>query len=99
MGGTEVVAADGLSSALEAMAEGEKFDCALIDITMPEASGWEVKAELMELQPDLACLMMSGYSISPEEAGFPDLEGTAILDKPFHRAELLEAIGNVVGGL
>ena len=88
----EVSVAEGMETAKQALMQSGPFDCALVDITMPEANGWRVKSELEKLQPDLTCVMMSGYSISPTDAGFPEMEGTPILNKPFHAQELVLAL-------
>ena len=87
-----VTLADGLETAKSALCLSGPFDCALVDITMPEANGWQVKFELEALQPDLVCVMMSGYSISPTDAGFPEMEGTPILDKPFRAPDLVSVL-------
>lgn len=94
----EVTLAEGMETARQALGQSGPFDCALVDITMPEANGWQVKSELETLQPDLICVMMSGYSISPTDAGFPEMEGTPILNKPFRARELVAALREVMTG-
>jgi signal transduction histidine kinase len=87
-----IAAVDGYSAALAMMQDDGPFDCALIDVTMPEENGWKTLLDLRTLQPDLTCIMMSGFSISPKEAGHPELEGIPLLDKPFRRSTLMTAL-------
>lgn len=91
-----ILAVDGYSAALQAMQDAGPFDCALIDVTMPEENGWKTLMDLREQQPDLSCIMMSGFSISPKDAGHPELEGIPLLDKPFRRSTLMTALAEAL---
>jgi signal transduction histidine kinase len=88
----DVVSTDGYQEACRALKDNGPFDLALVDITMPEMNGWEVRARLEKQHPDLRFIMMSGYSISPNEAGYPEFAGALMLDKPFKLSDVLTAM-------
>ncbi|WP_241483526.1 response regulator, partial [Leisingera sp. ANG-DT] len=68
------------------------FDGAVIDMSMPGRGGWETLARLLQVQPGLNAVMMSGFAFSAAEAGFPELNGVQVLDKPFTKEKLYKAL-------
>lgn len=82
--GFEVCEAQGGTEALELLrAEGSRFACVLLDLTMPGMDGHECLAGLREVQPELPVLVTSGYSkreLDDASAGF--------LPKPYELDEL-----------
>jgi two-component system response regulator HydG len=59
--GYEVEAAHSGPEALEKVA-GERFDCVLTDIKMPEMNGVELYRAIKSRQPDLPVVLMTAYS-------------------------------------
>jgi DNA-binding NtrC family response regulator len=59
--GYEVHVAEDANEALTRMAE-TKFDAALLDIKMRGTDGIELQKRLHEIDPDLICIMMTGYA-------------------------------------
>lgn len=61
----------------------EEIDCVLLDLVMPQMGGEEVLPRLLELNPELKVIMMTGYS----EAGIVGLQKEGVsydfLQKPF----------------
>ncbi|MBY6067706.1 response regulator [Leisingera aquaemixtae] len=90
--GCEVAQADGYDAALALLQAQGPFDGAVIDMSMPGRGGWETLARLLDMQPGLNAVMMSGFAFSAAEAGFPELEGVQVLDKPFTREKLYKAL-------
>ncbi|UWQ07288.1 ATP-binding protein [Aliiroseovarius crassostreae] len=88
--------AQGCDGALALMRGKGPFDCALIDITMPGRNGWETYRALADIQPDLKAIMMSGFSISPADAGFPELADFPFVTKPFRPSHLLPVLAEVL---
>lgn len=85
------------SSPLEALQicrdRGSGFDLLLTDVVMPEMNGWQLYQALLQLQPNLKCLFMSGYTSDAlaNHAGELD-DGVHFLQKPFTRQELAAGI-------
>lgn len=90
--GCEVAQADGYDTALALLQAQGPFDGAVIDMSMPGRGGWETLARLLQVQPGLNAVMMSGYAFSAAEAGYPELDGVQVLDKPFTREKLYKAL-------
>jgi DNA-binding NtrC family response regulator len=73
--------------------QGPSIDVVLLDLTMPELSGWETLRELQQLDPSVTVLLMSGYSQAPGAS----IGGAAgFLAKPYRAAELRDAVSGVL---
>lgn len=92
--GYRVLTASNGRAALEVYAErGPSIDLVLLDLTMPELSGWETLHALRLLDPDVTVLLMSGYAHTPGA----DIEGAAgFLAKPYSASELRNAVNSVL---
>ena len=94
--GYRVLAAPHGRAALDVYAErGPSIDLVLLDLTMPELSGWETLQELKLLDPAVLVLLMSGYA---HEAGADTAGAAGFLPKPYGPAELRAAISTVLEG-
>jgi len=93
--GVDVVsAADGAEAI--ARAQQEPFDALLLDLMMPNQSGWAVMAQLNEEQSPLLSRTVVITAASDREIG--DLpEQTRILRKPFDLRELVRTLRETVG--
>ena len=69
----------------------QEIDLLLTDIRMPFLGGSELAAKLIERKPELRLLYISGYA-SRIELG----PNSALLQKPFVRADLLRAVRGVL---
>jgi signal transduction histidine kinase len=79
----------------EALLRGDdRFDAVLLDVMLPGRSGVELLQTLQHTHPDLArrVVMMTGGALTPEAATLLDTLGDAVLQKPFTRATLLDAL-------
>ncbi|MBL8983223.1 MAG: response regulator [Gemmatimonadetes bacterium] len=92
--GFNVLTATNGRAALEVYAErGPEIELVLLDLTMPELSGWETFRELLALDPRATVILMSGYSQESDEAR---PEGAAgFLAKPYSAQELREMVARV----
>ncbi len=82
--GYQVVTADGGHGAVEAAVNEPKIDLVLIDIAMPEITGIDAMAAILEKRPGLPFLYMTGY-MGPTKL---DTSEQHVLNKPFTIAEL-----------
>ncbi|MEX2643139.1 MAG: ATP-binding protein [Acetobacterales bacterium] len=96
--GCEVeTAADG-EEALHAIHSGARYDLLIADMAMPgEADGPDVARAAREAMPDLPVIFCSGYPNQIARGRRPPIPGALFLVKPFHDAELIEAVGSALG--
>ncbi|HLL75865.1 MAG TPA: response regulator [Pyrinomonadaceae bacterium] len=80
-------------------ARAEKFDLALLDLSMPVLDGWAALAELRadERTRGLPCVAVTAFAAEPDrrraiEAGFD-----AYVSKPFRSRDLLEVVDSLLG--
>jgi PAS domain S-box-containing protein len=81
----DVVVAHAGTSALERLRAGERFDVILCDLMMPEMTGSELHAHLVEELPDQAARMIfvSGGAFSEPMQRFVREVERPVVDKPF----------------
>ena len=92
--GYGVAEADGGQAALDALARGETYDLAVIDIAMPGLDGIETVRRARETSPDLRVLYMTGYT---DPAGAERRTGNdPLLKKPFRLGDLREAVRRAI---
>jgi DNA-binding NtrC family response regulator len=92
MHGFEVDLAEDAEHALAKFAPG-KYQLALIDLVMPGKNGLELMNELLEKDPDIFCLIMTGYP-TVDSAYKSMVEGASdYIIKPFQLMELLNTLG------
>lgn len=91
--GYRVLAAGGPDEALAVARElGTRVNLLLTDVVMPEMTGPELAARLLELKPGIKCIYMSGYTANViAQHGVLD-EGVRFLSKPFTRDDLAGAV-------
>jgi FixJ family two-component response regulator len=86
------------ADALIVLSDRERHvDVLLTDVVMPGLSGVELAKQAQVLRPGLPVLYMTGYSreVVGYRGALPD--GSAIVEKPFTRRDLLDAVGAVLG--
>jgi len=95
--GFRCVVADGGRAAVALLeAEVEGFDVALIDLDMPDWPGERVCHELRAVRSDLPVAFMTGYGreYAAQRTGEP--ERSVFLAKPFRRAEVSQALSQLL---
>lgn len=65
---------------------------AVLDIMMPEMTGWDVLAKLKSKAPDLPVILMSGLACSGEAPTDLSAQADAFLRKPFELLELTNTV-------
>ena len=80
---------DGLE-ALEILAS-ESVDLLLTDVVMPALGGIELVREVRSRNPDVRCLLMTGYSAEAVPTD-PISMSESLISKPFTTADLLRMI-------
>ncbi len=85
-------AAETMTAAAAAAAAGEAVDAALIDLAMPDASGWDIARALRERHPGVRLALVTGY----ESAATSPPEGTvdAVFPKPVDLPRLFAFLGH-----
>lgn len=91
-------AATGPDGLALARAEGAKFDALVLDVVLPGGcSGPEIAAEILCLNPQMGCVLMSGWSVDDLRRYGATATGCLFLPKPFTSQELLDAVSFAVG--
>jgi PAS domain S-box-containing protein len=68
----------------------------LTDVILPQMNGKELQNQIMNLIPDIKCILMSGYSANVISHQGIIEEGIEFLQKPFTRKILLDKIRTVI---
>jgi two-component system cell cycle sensor histidine kinase/response regulator CckA len=95
-GGYRVRAVDGPHAALDVFDQGTTFDLLISDVVMPGMDGPQLARRLLERNPALPVLLISGYSdaiLRGEEARGPTMR---FLPKPFSSETLLAVVGEML---
>jgi PAS domain S-box-containing protein len=96
--GYRVLSAESGSAALELAAANPGIDLLLTDVIMPGILGKEVAERLLDRDPKLRVLFMSGYA-QPILASHGTLDpGVMLIEKPFGKKELLAAVRHQLDG-
>ena len=94
--GYEIVAVASGDEALRRFTvEPDRFQVALLDITMPGLDGLTTLRRMRELRPALPCVILSGHSEQDATGHFGGTGATTFLQKPFDLADLTRAIAKV----
>jgi PAS domain S-box-containing protein len=87
--GYHVIAAVDGREAMQQLQTGAHIDLLFTDIVMPGGvNGWELAGLARKTRPDLRVLLTSGYALETLAANGHLQEGSAILSKPYRKAEL-----------
>ena len=70
----------------------ERFELLLVDIRMPEISGFDVITQAREIQRDMAILAMTGYGTVETAIQALRRGVDGLILKPFERTELIQAV-------
>lgn len=89
--GYGVIAQTEPKRALESLGS-ERFDLLLVDIRMPEISGFDVIQRAHELQPEMAILAMTGFGTVETAIQALRRGVDGLILKPFEKAELTQAV-------
>ena len=92
-----ITAADGREALFRLNQQGDNIDVLFSDVVMPGGlGGWELAAKALEKKPELKILLTSGYPLETMTANFrPNLK-SAILHKPYRKADLAKRMREVL---
>ena len=90
--GYNVVEANSAEQAIELISRGARPQLLLTDVVMPGLSGPNLAARLLQLNPGLRVLYMSGYSEEAAAAHGTVFAGVPLLQKPFTSSQLAEHV-------
>lgn len=90
------------SSAREALARieaGERYDVVLCDLMMPQMTGMEFHAKLLEVAPEVAArvVFLTGGAFTSKARAFLDAVTNERIEKPFDRAHLRAVVNRHMG--
>jgi CheY-like chemotaxis protein len=91
-----VAASDGLEAIRLFADQSGKFDCVLLDLTMPHMDGEKTLDELRKIRADVPVIICSGYSVQEVSKRFQGKKVEFFLTKPFDIDSLTQAIRAVV---
>lgn len=80
---------------MAALAEG-KFDLLVLDLMLPESSGYDVLDYLRKEGKKLPVLMISARGLPEDRATAEELGATLYLIKPFSRTDFSRAVKSIV---
>ena len=84
----------------EALAAGQKFSAAVMDLTIPGGMGGREAVKLLhQLDPELRAFVSSGYSDDPVMANPRSYGFCGVIPKPFLYEEMVAALQQVFGKL
>lgn len=86
------------SKKAEKEADLDDYDLVLLNITMPDLSGWDVFTRLMKIRPDIKIIFLTTLKISPERQEHLVRHGIAdYILKPFDRDDFVGRVKKVLG--
>jgi DNA-binding response OmpR family regulator len=72
-----------------------QYDCALIDITLPDGTGWKLIESIKKESPNTGIIVISAKDAVEDKIKGLDLGADDYLAKPFHLAELNSRIKSI----
>jgi len=78
--------------------ESQAYDCAIVDIRMPEMDGFALQRELLAVRPALPVILITAHDEPAGRARALATGAVAYLRKPFPNDELLSAICQALRG-
>jgi two-component system cell cycle sensor histidine kinase/response regulator CckA len=95
--GHRVVTATGGRAAIECFRErGFEIDAVLLDLSMPDADGEQVLAELQRIRPDVRVIIATGYSAEAASKRLASHGVAGFVRKPYEFEEILDRIGRAL---
>jgi len=96
----ELTTALGAHEALKVLEKDPRFDVVLCDLQMPEMSGMELHAAVVERYPALAnrFVFVTGGAFSGDARRFLEDAVPAVIQKPFNVDELLRLVDTIGAG-
>jgi signal transduction histidine kinase len=90
--GYDVVATADGAEAIAAAHLSEPFDVLVTDVVMPHMSGIELAEQIMDLDPSIAVVLLSGYTAENLDLERATARGARFVRKPVTSSQLLQAV-------
>jgi CheY-like chemotaxis protein len=96
----ELVTTMGAQEALKVLEKDARFDVVLCDLQMPEMSGMELHAIVLERHPALAdrFIFVTGGAFSGDARRFLEESVPAVIGKPFNVDDVLRMVDTIAAG-
>jgi DNA-binding NtrC family response regulator len=92
---SEIITAHSGKEAIDLLSK-DKFDLILLDVVMPDMSGYQVMDYMHSNDLDTSVIVMTGYAPSDLAADVPPRGACAYLLKPFDLEELVTTVENAL---
>ncbi len=79
-------------------AEAARIELLISDIVMPELDGPKLAQKLVDINPELPVLFMSGFVTEHEVEQAANISQFAFIRKPFRPATLVQAVQKMLAG-
>ena len=92
--GYDVTAADDVDPAI-ALAKKQTFDLAIIDLKMPGGSGRDLLIKIVEMQPEIRAVLLTGYGSIANAVDAIKVGAVDYVTKPADADQVLHALGEI----
>jgi CheY-like chemotaxis protein len=75
----------------------QRYDLAILDLTMPQMTGVDLAREILQIRPDLPIILTSGFAEQLGQEEFKKVGIRELVQKPFRIRNLAETIKKVLG--
>jgi len=83
----------------QSLDDDEPFDAVIMDLVVPEGiGGKEAIHELLKIDPEIKCIVSSGFANEPVMANYSEYGFKAVITKPYTPDKLLEVLCHVLKG-
>ena len=89
--------ADGVEALAAFQQRANEIDLVILDVIMPKLGGQETYERMRAHRPGLPALFASGYSREAVRSDFALASGLSLIQKPFSRKDLLQAVRDALG--
>jgi two-component system cell cycle sensor histidine kinase/response regulator CckA len=97
--GFEVIASTSPKQAVELFEEQpDRIELLISDVVMPEMDGTKLASRLVEVNPELPVLFMSGFVTESEISDTSAIAQFAFIRKPFRPSTLVQAVQKMLTG-
>jgi len=87
--GASLVSAYSARELRKSFAQLETFDLVLLDIRLPDASGWDLAKEIKALQPSLPVIAQTAYAMSTDKQKSEEAGCDGYISKPISKDKLM----------
>ena len=94
--GAGVIEAATAAEALDAARSADRFDAAMIDLSLPDGLGDQLTLNLRALRPALPVIIATGHDEGMISQEVRDLDRLILLPKPYELAELDAALNRAL---